>query len=81
VESFGQPYLTILRAMYRGFPKKFVISMKRRNLLFRRAKKSGNFSKYKSLRNKLVNAFHQAKSAYLRRLLIQGILRIFSGKL
>ena len=48
--------------------KKLVTTMKRRNLLFRRAKKTGNFLKYKSLRNKLVSEFRKAKSAYFGRL-------------
>ena len=42
--------------------KKLVSSIKKRNLLFRRAKRSGDFSTYRSVRNKLVNDLRKAKS-------------------
>ena len=42
--------------------------MKRRNLLYRRVKKSGDYTKYKIARNKLVNDMRKAKSAYFKTL-------------
>ena len=42
--------------------------MKRRNLLYRRVKKSGDYTKYKIARNKLVNDMRKAKSAYFKKL-------------
>ena len=48
--------------------RKLVTSMKRRNLLYRRAKRSGDYTNYKTARNKLVNDMRKAKSTYFKKL-------------
>ena len=48
--------------------RKLVTSMKRRNLLYRRAKRSGVYTKYKSARNKLVSEMRKAKSTFFKTL-------------
>ena len=53
--------------------KKLITSMKKRNFLFRKAKKSGNFSTYKSVRSKLVSDLHKARSAYLKKLIPENL--------
>ena len=48
--------------------RKLVTSMKKRNLLYRRAKRSGDFTKYKSAWNKLVSDIRKAKSTFFKKL-------------
>ena len=48
--------------------RKLVTSMKKRNLLYRRAKRTGDYIKYKIARNKLVNDMRKAKSTYFKKL-------------
>ena len=47
---------------------KLVTSMKKRNLLYRRAKRSGDYTKCKAARNKLVHDMRRAKSTYFKKL-------------
>jgi hypothetical protein len=51
----NQPWLT----------KGLIQAIRRRNILHKRAKVTGNYSKY---RNKVVNYMRQAKKAYFRKL-------------
>ena len=48
--------------------KALINSIKKRNMLYKRAKKTGNFSKYKLARNKTLADIRMAKLAYFRRL-------------
>ena len=48
--------------------KRLVNSIKKRNLLFKQGKHSGNLSKYKLKRNKIALELRQAKQAYFRKL-------------
>ena len=48
--------------------KKLIQAIKRRNALFKRAKTTGNYSKYQSYRNKVVGYLRQAKKTYFQKL-------------
>ena len=48
--------------------KSLIQAIKRRNILHKRAKATGNYSKYRSYRNKVVNYMRQAKKDYFRKL-------------
>ena len=48
--------------------RKLVTSMKKRNLLYRRAKRTGDFSKYRAARNKVTRDMRKAKSTFFKKL-------------
>ena len=48
--------------------KSLIKSIKRRNLLYKRAKRTGNFRKYRLARNKMLADIRSAKLSYFRRL-------------
>ena len=48
--------------------KKLIQAIRRRNVLYKRAKTTGNYSKYRSYRNKAVSYLRQAKKAYFQKL-------------
>lgn len=48
--------------------KKLIQAMRRRNCLYKRAKATGNYSKYRSYRNKVVGYLRQAKKAFFQKL-------------
>ena len=48
--------------------KKPINMIKRRNLLYKRAKLTGNFSKYRAMRNKVASELRSAKRSYFQRL-------------
>ena len=48
--------------------KSLIQSMRRRNMLFKQAKRTGDFSKYKHVRNKTLEKLRSAKGRYMRQL-------------
>ena len=48
--------------------KRLVNSIKKRNLLYKRGKRSGNLSKYKSMRNKVTRELHRAKLKFFQKI-------------
>ena len=48
--------------------KKLIQAIRRRNFLYKRAKATGNYSKYRSYRNKVVGYLRQVKKAYFQKL-------------
>lgn len=57
--------------------KQLIQAMLRRNKLFKQAKISGDFSKYKAVRNKTLRQLRSAKRSYILRCWILGTLNHF----